>query len=267
VNTPDIIAIRASSLSDLFDCAARWEAKHIRGMRMPTNGKATLGKAVHASTAVYDQSTIDGAGVTVDEAAAAAVDAIHHPDEEVIWEDDGPSDAEKIALSLHSKYCTTVAPKQIYRAVEVACDSLVISDLGIALTGTTDRVRETDEGFGIADLKTGKQAVSADGIAKTSGFAFQIGVYELLAEAASGLKITAPGQIIGMNTAKTAASQRVGTGDIHGARDVLLGDDESPGVLQIASRIIHSGVFPGNPRSMLCSATYCPAFATCKFRR
>ena len=33
-------------------------------MRMPSNGKATLGRAVHASTAVYDQATLDGAGIT-----------------------------------------------------------------------------------------------------------------------------------------------------------------------------------------------------------
>ena len=107
----DFITIRASSLGSLFDCPARWAATHIDGMRMPSNGKATLGRAVHASTAVYDQSTLDGAGITIDEAAGAAVDAIYRPDEEVVWNDgESQQEAEQIALSLHAKYCTTIAP-------------------------------------------------------------------------------------------------------------------------------------------------------------
>ena len=70
-----IITIRASSLGRLFDCPASWSATHIDGKRTPSNGKAMLGKAVHASTAVFDQSGIDGTGISIDEAAAAAVDA------------------------------------------------------------------------------------------------------------------------------------------------------------------------------------------------
>lgn len=265
----DSVLVRASSLGNLFDCPARWAATHIDGKRMPSNGKAMLGKAVHASTAVFDQSVIDGAGITINEAASAAVDVIHcrEIDEEVNWEDDSPGDAEKIALSLHSKYCTLVTPKQNYRAVEIKCDSLEIKDLGITLTGTTDRIRETDDGFAICDLKTGKAAVSADGAVKTGGHAYQMGVYELLAEQASGVPITAPAQIIGMNTAKTEAAQRIGTGEISGAREVLLGDGEVPGILENAAKLIHSGNFWGNPKSMLCHKNYCPIYSTCKFRK
>ncbi|MDD3676040.1 RecB family exonuclease [Thauera propionica] len=262
------VIIRASSLGRLFDCPASWAATYIEGKRVPSNGKAMLGKAVHASTAVYDQSRIDGAGITIDEAAAAAVDIIHyHPDEDVVWDDDTPQDVEKIALSLHTKYCQIIAPQQNYTAVEIQCERLEISDIGLILTGTTDRVRETEEGFSICDLKTGKAAVGPDGKVKTAGHAYQMGVYELLAEHASGVPISAPAQIIGMNTAKTPASQRVGTGEIAGARDVLLGDGESPGVLEYAAKIIHSGMFWGNPKSMMCHERYCPIFSTCKFRK
>jgi hypothetical protein len=226
-----------------------------------------LGKAVHASTAVFDQSNIDGSGITIDEAAAAAVDALHRPDEDVVWDEDSPSDAEKVALSLHSKYCNIIAPQQNYRAVEVECDRLEITDLGLALTGTTDRIRETPDGFGISDLKTGKTAVGSDGAVKTGGHAYQLGVYELLAEQASGIPITGSAQIIGMNTAKTPASQRVGSGEVSGAREVLLGDGETPGILEMASRLIHSGAFYGNPKSMLCHPRYCPIYSTCSFRK
>lgn len=266
----DFITIRASSLGGLFDCPARWAATHIDGLRLPSNGKATLGHAVHASTAVYDKSIITGGDITIDEAAGAAIDAIYRPKTEVVWGDDeNPQEVEKIALSLHAKYCTNIAPIQHYAAVEVLCERLEISDLGIALTGTTDRIRVVDNGtgYGISDLKTGKQAVGADGTVKTAGHAYQMGVYELLAEFGSGLPITEPAEIIGLNTAKTEKSQRIGKGEIVDAKSVLLGDEEQPGVLAIAAKIIHSGTFWGNPKSMMCHKNYCPIFDTCKFRK
>ena len=262
-----MIQIRASSLATLFDCPARWEAVHIQHRRTPTTAKAQLGRAVHASTAVYDQAALDGAGITADEAKAAAVDVIHRPDEEIDWEDSSPPEVETIALALHDRYCTEIAPQQHYRAVEVTCGTLEIADLGIALTGTTDRIREVDGELGITDIKTGKTAVSADGTVKTQGHAYQLGVYELLAEHASGLRLTAPAQVVGLNAAKTAKAQRTGTGEVSGAREALLGSETVPGVLQYAAQLIHSGAFYGNPRSPLCSAKYCPAFNTCNFRR
>lgn len=265
MNNP--VTIRASSLSHLFDCPARWCAIHLEGKKTPSNGKAILGKAIHASTAVFDQSGIDGSGITIEEAASKAVDVIHKPEEEVVWEDDTPQAAEKIALALHSKYCTQISPKQEYCAVEVECDRLDITDLGISLTGTTDRIRKIDGGYSIVDIKSGKTAVSADGTVKTAGHAYQMGVYEILAEKASGIPITAPAQIIGLNTGKTDVAQRVGTGEISGAREVLLGDEHSPGILQMAAKLVHSGDFWGNPKSMMCHEKYCPNYQTCKFRK
>jgi len=263
-----IVTVRASALSTLFDCPARFEARHIRGMKMPRTGKAQLGTAVHASTAAYDSSVLEGRGITIDEAAAAAVDAIHKPGEEVAWEDDLPaSDAESIALALHRKYCAEVAPKQDYAAVEVACERLEIADLGLALTGTTDRVRRTESGYGISDLKTGKQAVRVDGSVDTARHAMQLGVYELLAENASGVPITEPAQIVGMQTGKTDKAQRVGTAEVHTARELLVGTPDQPGVLEYAAKLIHSGAFYGNPSSPLCNPKYCPAYNTCHFRR
>lgn len=259
-----IIPIRASSLPDLFDCPARWEAKYILGMRLPKSSAAQLGTAVHASTGVFDQSRLDGNPVTADEAAGALVDAIQRPQEDVSWGDDTPREAERIGLSLHAKYCAQVAPAHTYRGVEVSCDSLEITDLGLALTGTTDRVRETPKGLGISDLKTGRMAVSADGVAVTKGHALQMGVYELLAEHALGLPIEAPAEIIGMQTAKT--TQRIGVGEIANARAVLIGTEERPGMLQHAAKILHDGTFFGNSRSVLCSEKFCPRYRVCRYR-
>ena len=262
-----LVFIRASSLAELFDCPARWEAKHLLGMRGPRSGAAQLGTAVHAGTALFDASRLPGGDpMTANDAAGAVVDAIYKPEEEVDWEDGDPREAERIALALHTKYCADVAPHQKYRGVEVTCEKLELPELGIALTGTTDRVRETPAGLGISDLKTGGRAVGTDGRAVTQGHAVQLGVYELLASHAMGLDITAPAQIVGMNTGKTAAAQRVGTGEVPNARAALVGTEEAPGLLQHASRLIQSGAFYGNSKSFLCSAKYCPRHPVCTFK-
>lgn len=264
-----IVSVRASSLPDAFDCPARFEAKQLRGMRMPIGGNAVLGTALHRSTAMYDASVINGAGLSIQETAAAAIDVFADPGEHVVYEEDDDVQAlERTAVALHHRYCQEIAPKQEYAAVEVRCDSLVITDLGLELTGTADRIRKVGEGYGIADVKSGKTAVRADGKIESKGHRYQLGVYELLAEHASGLSITAPAQIIGLQTGKTEKGQRVGISEpINGARDVLIGDEDSPGVLQMLSKMIHTGTFPGNPRSMLCHEKYCPIYDTCKYRR
>lgn len=265
----DHVTIRASSLGDFTDCPARAEAKHLIGLKMPSTPPSLIGTAVHKSTAVFDQSTIEGAGLTPDDAAAAAVDTIQKPDEDMDWTGDtGPKDAENIAVALHKLYCAEIAPKQDYAAVEVQCERLDITDLGISLTGTTDRIRRVDDGFGIADVKTGKRAVSAQGTVETKGHAYQMGVYELLAENASGLPVTAPARIFGLQTGKTEKGQRAAeSAPIVGARETLVGDGESPGVLEIVAQMIHSGTFVGNPRSNLCHSRYCPIYNKCKFRK
>lgn len=259
--------IRASSLGELFDCPARWAAKHLDGKTMPRSAAAQLGTAVHAGTAAFDSSRLPGGSpISADDAAGALVEAIHHPEEDVDWDDTAPRDAERIALALHARYCTDIAPTQTYLGVEVRCERLYIPDLDIALTGTTDRVRATQRGHGISDLKTGGKAVGTDGRAVTQGHGAQLGVYELLAEHAMGLRITEPAQIVGMQTGKTAAAQRVGVGEVPNARAALVGTDEQPGLLEHASRLIKSGAFYGNPKSYLCSGRYCPAHPTCPYK-
>ena len=263
------VTIRASGLYEWFDCAARAEARQLLKMRTPSSGKALLGTAIHKSTAAYDQAVLAGTGITIDEAAGAAVDAIHHPQQDVVLDDDEkPNELEATALGLHKLYCETIAPTQDYAAVEVECDRLEITDLGLTLTGTTDRVRKVDQGHGVADLKSGGNAVRADGHVETKGAAYQLAVYELLAEKASGIPITAPARVIGLQTGKTPRGQRVAVSEpIVDARSVLIGDEESPGVLEAVAAMIHAGTFVGNPRSMMCHDKYCPIFNRCKFRK
>jgi len=262
------VVVRASALPDFFDCPARAEAKHLLGKKMPTSGKALLGKAIHASTAVFDQSNIEGKGITIDEAAAAAVDTIHKPEEDVaLDEDESPRELERVAIALHHRYCEEIAPTQQYAAVEVRCERVDITDIGLALTGTTDRVRKVADGHGITDLKSGKNAVRADGHVETKGHAYQLGVYEILAEQALGIPITEKAQIIGLQTGKTDRAQRVAIGEMERPRDVLVGEPGVPGILEAVAHMIHAGNFPGNPRSMLCGEKYCPIYSTCKYRK
>ena len=262
------ITIRASSLPELFDCPARWQARHLLHKRLPMSGKAALGKAIHASTGAFDAARVLGSPITADDAADAAVDALHHPTEDVDWEDDNPNAAERIALALHTRYCADIAPAQDYVAVEAACDALTIADLGITLTGTIDRVYRDDTGaLGIADLKSGKTAVNAQGQVKTQGHGLQLASYELLAEVAVGESITARARVIGMQTGVTERAQRIAVGEIDSPRDALIGSPEAPGALQHAARFIQTGAFYGNSRSQLCSPKFCPIHSTCTFRK
>ena len=264
----DLVRVRASSLPELFDCPARWEAKHLRGMRLPTSGAAQLGTAVHAGTALFDQSRIVDAGLTVDDCLGQVVDAIWKPEQDVDWGDSSQKESEAIATALHRRYCSDISPRFNFADVEAECESLDIPDLGIRLTGTTDRVYvDADGSFGIADIKTGKAAVGTDGTVKTAGHAAQIAVYEILAEQATGKRIDAPASIVGLQVAKTEAGRRAAVGRIHDAKALLIGEGDQPGLLEIASGFIRSGTFFGNPRSSLCNSKYCPAHATCRFRR
>lgn len=261
------IPVRASSLSELLDCPARWEAKNILGMRMPSSPAAHLGTSIHASTAVFDQAVLDGSGITADEAAGAFVDSLHDTQAEVDWTDDDVNilKAEEIGLALHEKYCAEIAPTQQYTGVEILCQALPVEfdDITLLLTGTTDRVRKTDKGVGISDLKTGKTAVKADGTVDAAKHGAQLAVYELLVEQATGVTVDAPAQIVGMQTNSKA---RVGTAEVATARSVLLGSTDEKGILDHAAHILKHGVFWGNPRSMLCSEKYCPAYKSCKWR-
>lgn len=256
--------IRASSLGELFDCPARFEAKQILGMKGPSSGKAQLGTAIHAGSAAFDQAVLDGKPIRFADACESLSKEIWEPQYDVDWAEDKPKDAEMIGIKLLEKYCKEVAPVQQYAAVEVTCENLEITDLGLTLTGTADRIRIVDDEYGLSDLKSGGRAVGSDGRAVTSGHGAQLAVYELLAEHTFGKAMTLPAQIIGLQTAKT--TPRVGLGEIPNTRAVLIGTDDDPGLLQHASKIIHSGSFYGNPKSMLCSSKFCPRYATCKYR-
>ncbi len=268
----DMIKLRASSLPDFCDCPARWEAKYIKGMENPTSYKAHLGTCVHAGTAEYDLSKVNGVRCSDKELLESALEVAHGtlyaPHEDIAWDDATPESIEPIVLSLVKMYIAQIAPQMNYVAVEAHCEDLPLEELGLTLTGTTDRIYQDGMGeFGIADLKTGGSAVASDGTVKTSPHAMQMGVYELLAAKTTQLPITAPAHIIGLQTAKTDKGRRVGIGTIEGAQDMLIGTPEEPGVLEIISSLIHSGTFLGNPKSQVCSEKFCPAYNACRFRR
>lgn len=266
----DLFTIRASSLSRLLDCAHAWEGIHLLGMTSPRSAAAQLGTAIHAGTAVYDVSRMNHEGITPDEAAGAVVDALHRPTEPVDWGEESPKELEKIAIPLHTKYCTEVSPRYEFKAIEMTIPPVDI-DVGgvtIRLTGTMDRTRVRAKqigspGAGISDIKTGKTAVGTDGRAKTTGHAAQLGIYELLYEQTTGDIIELPAEIIGL---QTNSKMRVGTAEIKGARDLLIGHKGEAGLLEMAASMLKAGLFPPNPRSMLCSEKYCPRWNACRFR-
>ena len=263
-----VIPIRASSLSDLFDCPARWEAKNLLNKRNPAGARTRLGTAIHEAVTQWDYMQMIGEEVSIDECAEILHHQIWQPNEEVDWSDLDQNSAENIGHSLMNKYIAQIAPTQKFIGVEVRCESLILADLGIELTGTIDRIYENEAGeLGISDIKTGKVAVGSDGVVKVSGHTPQMGIYTVLASHALQEPVLAPSRIYGLTTAKTDKGQHVGIGEIESPAQVLLGTQEEPGLLQYASQVLKNGVFYGNSKSMLCSEKFCPAFSTCKFRK
>lgn len=277
MNAPDRIqaeplaTIRASSWPSLFDCAHRWYFQNIVGLRMPSSGNACLGTAIHAGTAAFDSSKLAGDQIDVVTAVDTARAALQNPEQEVAWDDSlTPVEADGFAVRLTTRYCQEIAPTRHYAAVELECQALDIgTEHGVVrVTGTTDRIRIIEDGRkGISDLKSGGRATekAADGSrrAVTKGHHIQLGIYTLMAEQASGERLDAPAEIIGLQTTKDTP---VACGEVQDVKTPLLGTDEHPGLIQIAARMLKDGIFPPNPKSMLCSAKYCPAYgAHCRY--
>ena len=263
-----IIPMRASGLTDLFDCPARWEAKNINKKRMPAGSRTRLGTAVHEAITHWDYTNLLGEIPYVEECRELLHNQIWTPDEDVDWSDMDQNTVENIAESLMNKYITDIAPTQKFIGVEVRCEPLILSDLGIELTGTIDRIYENENGeLGIGDIKTGKMAVGSDGLVKTVGHSAQTGIYTILASHDLQEPVTAPARIYGLTTRKTDKGQHIGIGEIESPATVLLGTDEEEGLLHHAAKILKHGLFFGNAKSMLCNDKYCPIFNTCKFRK
>ncbi len=258
-----LVEIRASSMWSLMDCPLRWRKQHIEGMKLPSTGPAAIGTAVHASTAAYDVSRRDGEGLTIDDTAGIAVDLISQPGEDVNWEAMKTGKAIEIALNCHTSYCTNIAPLFTYREIEHTLAPLTI-DMGdgvkIRLTGTLDRVRVDSLGqCGVGDVKTGGRAIAPDGTVVVGKHLPQLGEYQLLAEQEIG-PMDLPPIILGLHTGGTG---RAGVGEIHGAKEALVGNETEPGLLRHAAQFFRSGLFPPNPGSMLCSPKYCPYYKQC----
>lgn len=266
--TSSSITIRASAWAGLFDCAYRFEGIHLLGLRNVVGLRAALGTAIHAGTAVFDQSRLDGSGLTADDAAGAMVDKLRDPENEFdpARDDLSMSEAERVGLTLVSKYCIEVSPRYDFVAVEMETNPLDIDCGGgvvVRLTGTMDRarIRRSGGGVGIADLKSGSAAVQK-GAAVTKGHGPQIGTYELLYEHTTGQPITDHAEIIGL---KTKGTPEIAAGTVRNAKRVMVGDQDTPGLIEFAAEMFKTGRFYPNPKSLLCSDKCCPRHATCPF--
>lgn len=270
--------VRASSIKDALDCAMRFEAKHILKIRMPGVGVSHLGTALHAGTAAFDQAVIENKPITPDAAVGVFVDTLHlrkNPEEEaedeVRWDEDLPlTDAEKVGVRGVVNYIDKVGSLRRYKAVEAKLEKFPVrfdeQKVVIVLTGKTDRIRTVLQrdgaGYGITDIKSGKTRVTKDGRVSSRAEKAQLGVYELIAEKATGIPIAAPAEIAGISTAQHA---NVSTLEIPGTREALVGTPEIPGVLDFLARMLRSGTFAPNPASHLCGRRFCPIYQRCPY--
>lgn len=262
----DSYRVRASSVAAFFDCPLRWATIHLDGLWLPASAPARIGTAVHRSTAAYDQAKLDGEQPTIEDTADVVLDTIRDPDEEVDWGGMPERKAIEIGIGCHTKYCGQIGRYSNYSHVEESLDALAIEvpvmgqdPVELVLTGTLDRVKQEGVIHGICDVKTGARAASAS----PGRHKAQLGVYELLAESQLDVDIALPAEIIGL---QTSSKYEANVQTVSGARDALVGDGKSPGLLTYMADMIARETFYGNPSSFLCSEKYCANWGSCKFR-
>lgn len=285
--------IRASSLAGLFDCAARWYAQNVERRDMPSTGPAHLGTSLHHASAVFDQARVDEKPIDPSDAVDVFVDRVKGPgdgDTEVIWEQKFKlAKAVDVGVRLTMDYCENHSPRYDFSAIEVQCESLTIEmddGVSITLTGQADRVRvesrpeppsdrwwEDGDGlevlhYGICDVKSGQRIIASDGSIAVDKHVAQLGQYELiqlLAKQELGYEFTLPAEIIAFPTSGSRAEVAAAT--VESPSRILLGDETQPqGLLHMAAKMAAAELFPGNPKSTLCSPKYCPVYATCWWR-
>jgi hypothetical protein len=239
----------------------------IVGLRTPSSGAAALGHAIHAGTAKFDSARLEQRETSIDEAIDAANMVFDEESKKDVVFDEKLTSKEALdySIRLTARYCQDIAPLREYSAVELLCHALYIMTKHgvVCVTGTTDRIRVLADGSkGIADLKSGGRATekTEDGRrrAVTKGHHIQLGIYTLMAEQASGERLDAPAEVIGLQTTKETP---VATGEVADVKTPLLGSEEHPGMIEIAAGMLKSGIYPPNPKSMLCSEKYCAARA------
>jgi hypothetical protein len=267
-----VFTVRASSWGGLFDCAFKWQGEHLLGMQRPSGLRAVLGTAVHAGTAAFDEARMLGRPIKADEAAEATIQALHNPDGEVDYKQDKSltmREAEAIALALHTRYCAEISPLYEFKAVEMKMAPLEIdcgNGVTIRLTGTMDRARvakiagQDAAATVIPDIKTGSRLIQ-DGAVITKGRSAQLGAYQLMYQETTGEEAQGA-QIIAL---PTSGKPEPMVSKIWDARRVMLGTEEAPGFIELASKMFKDGFYPPNPQSPLCSNKFCARYDTCPY--
>lgn len=262
-----IIPIRASAFATVFDCAHRFEGEQLLGMRKPSSLRAWMGTSIHHGTATFDQARIDAAPIKPVEAADAMMELFTNPDRDVDLRDEKLTlkEAHRISLVLLSRYCTDISPQFEFTAVEAPLKAMDIDCGGgliIRLSGTMDRARVVSSLAGriILDIKSGSRLFK-DGKVSVKARGAQLGTYQLLDEGTTG-ELTSGAQIAALQTTSTPL---VGVSHIFDAKRLMLGDETTPGLLDIAARMFKAGLFPPNPSSSLCDKRYCARWGVCKF--
>lgn len=263
----DIVRLRASGFSLLFDDALLWKTKNIDKIRMPTYGRSHLGSAIHAGTACFDIPRSLGIESDTEAAVEGYLEAFED-DERVTWTDIAKSKARSIGLNLVIRYCEDISPVFKWVQVETMCEPVEIempNGIIFEMTGTLDRVYEKDGLHGIADIKSGYAVIAADGSVEVGKHGSQVATYdmlEMMASQTTGLRMELPAVVIALST----ATGQVTWQEIQNPRTLLFGDGESMGYLTAASHIIAHQLYIGNPRSMLCSSKYCGLYDNCFYR-
>jgi hypothetical protein len=61
-------------------------------------------------------------------------------------------------------------------------------------------------------------------------------------------------------------ADKIALAEVPDAMEQLVGTTTTPGLIEYAAVYLKTGLFPPNPKSQLCSETYCPRWERCKFK-
>lgn len=262
-----IYRVRASSWGGLFDCAHRWEAENILGMRRASTMPAHLGTSIHEATAFYDQAIANGIDVSIDDAIDVFVDSLDDPHVELDKSDDLKiNEARKRGIALVALYCQQVSPQVKFVSIEESLPSLEVDCGGVVIqiTGTMDRARVMTGKMGdvVTDIKTGRRLFSSDGDVSIKGRSAQCGIYQVMYEQKTGIE-SAGSQILALST---GTKPQAGFSKVWDAKRVIIGTEQSPGMIDYAATMLKTGHFPPNPQSQLCSDKYCARWESCIYK-
>jgi CRISPR/Cas system-associated exonuclease Cas4 (RecB family) len=255
--TDELRRFSHSLISTYLDCPRKAEFRYVEEVPSPKTAALVKGSACDSAwNRNLEQKIESGEDLAMDELKQLTEEAFRADVKEqggkdaVDWNGSDARSELDSALRLTEEWRLTLAPAIQPKAVQVRCEKTLPS--GRTFIGFIDALGFVNGERAVIDNKTGKRRLSE----KDADKSLQPYAYAWLREKTTPFVFARA-----IDTGKTQSSEFVWTrrtqGDINWYGE-LVADVE---------RAFETGVFPANPTSNLCGATWCPFFERCQPHR